>query len=89
MGGAIWDLSTPIADVLPAGGRTLVLGCASESRLLADAVMDAGPALGAMTFTGIFVPGLNRCTYLANPAWVDEVRSGSYRRWIEQNYQGR
>jgi acyl-CoA hydrolase len=31
-------------------------------------VMRAGPALGPMTFTGIFVPGLNKHTYLANPA---------------------
>ncbi len=29
--------------------------------------MRAGETLGAMTFTGIFVPGLNRRTYLANP----------------------
>ena len=29
--------------------------------------MRAGDALGAMTFTGIFVPGLNTRTYLANP----------------------
>jgi acyl-CoA hydrolase len=57
-----------VASVLPPGGRTLVLGCSGESRILADAVMRAGPALGAMTFTGIFVPGLNRHTYLANPA---------------------
>jgi hypothetical protein len=28
--------------------------------------MRAGHALGAMTFTGIFVPGLNTRTYLAN-----------------------
>lgn len=34
--------------------------------LLADAVMAAGDALGALTFTGIFVPGLNRHSYLAN-----------------------
>jgi dTDP-glucose 4,6-dehydratase len=27
--------------------------------------------------------------YVANSAWVDEVRSGGYRRWIEQNYAGR
>jgi len=57
-----------LASVLPPGGRTLVLGCSGESRILAEAVMQAGPALGAMTFTGIFVPGLNRHTYLANPA---------------------
>ncbi len=29
--------------------------------------MRAGEALGAMTFTGIFVPGVNRNSYLANP----------------------
>ncbi len=29
--------------------------------------MCASDALGAMTFTGIFVPGLNKHTYLANP----------------------
>ncbi len=56
-----------LASALPPGGRTLVLACSGESLLLADAVMRAGEALGAMTFTGIFVPGLNRRTYLANP----------------------
>jgi acyl-CoA hydrolase len=30
-------------------------------------VLRAGDALGAMTFTGIFVPSLNKHTYLANP----------------------
>ena len=55
-----------LAAVLPPGGRTLVSACSGESLLLADAVMRAGEALGAMTFTGIFVPGLNRRTYLAN-----------------------
>ena len=55
-----------LAAVLPRGGRTLVLACSGESLLLADAVMLAGDALGAMTFTGIFVPGLNTKTYLAN-----------------------
>lgn len=57
-----------LASVLPAGGRTLVLGCSGESLMLAEAVMGAGDALGAMTFTGIFIPGLNTRTYLANPA---------------------
>jgi len=27
--------------------------------------------------------------YLDNKAWVDEVRSGDYRKWIEQNYEAR
>ncbi len=55
-----------LAAVLPAGGRTLVAGASGESLLLAGAVIAAGEALGAMTFTGIFVPGLNTHTYLAN-----------------------
>jgi len=56
-----------LASVLPPGGRTLVMGCAGESLVLNDAVMAAGDAVGAMTFTGIFIPGVNRRTYLANP----------------------
>jgi dTDP-glucose 4,6-dehydratase len=27
--------------------------------------------------------------YLENPAWVEHVRSGEYRKWIEQNYGAR
>lgn len=56
-----------LADVLPPGGLTLVSSCSAESGILADAVIAAGDALGAMTFSGIFVPGLNRRTWLANP----------------------
>lgn len=41
--------------------------CSAESLTLANSVMSAGEHLGAMTFTGIFVPGLNKHTYLANP----------------------
>ncbi|MDR6834103.1 MULTISPECIES: acetyl-CoA hydrolase/transferase C-terminal domain-containing protein [unclassified Sphingopyxis] len=55
-----------IADWLPVGGRVLVTGASGESVLLADAVMAAGDAVGAITFTGIFVPGVNRHSYLAN-----------------------
>jgi acyl-CoA hydrolase len=56
-----------IVSVLPAGGRVLVSGCSGESLVLADAVARAGTRLGATTFTGIFVPGLNTQSYLANP----------------------
>ncbi|MFZ0210647.1 MAG: hypothetical protein WAL59_31855, partial [Roseiarcus sp.] len=56
-----------IASALPPGGRTLIGACSGESLRLAEAVLRAGDALGAMTFTGIFVPGLNKQTYLANP----------------------
>ena len=27
--------------------------------------------------------------YLDNPAWVDSVRTGAYRTWLERNYAGR
>jgi hypothetical protein len=46
-----------LASVLPPGGRALVAGCSGESLLLAEAVKRAGERLGAMTFTGILVPG--------------------------------
>lgn len=52
--------------LLPEGGRVLVTGASGESLLLAEAVMAAGDTLGAKTFTGIFVPGVNRHSYLAN-----------------------
>ncbi len=56
-----------LASVLPPGGLTLVQGCSGESVLLADAVTELGAAAGAMRFTGIFVAGLNRTNWLANP----------------------
>lgn len=52
-----------LAEVLPPGGLTLVSSCSAESDLLANAVHTAGEALGEMSFTGIFVPGLNRHTW--------------------------
>src|SRR3546814_13678968 len=61
-------ISNELGAILPPGGRTWIQGCSGESRLLAEAVMIAGDALGAMTFTGIFVGGLNRQTYFANAA---------------------
>ena len=54
-----------LVDFLPPGGLTLVSACSAESKLLADAVEAAGYALGAMTFSGIFVAGVNRRTWLA------------------------
>ena len=57
-----------LAAVLPPGGLTLVSACSADSALLADAVAQAGDALGAMTFAGIFVPGLNRRTWRAGSA---------------------
>ncbi|OAO00773.1 hypothetical protein A8B75_17895 [Sphingomonadales bacterium EhC05] len=55
-----------LAAVLPPGGLTLVSSCSAESAVLAQSVMGAGDALGPMTFSGIFVPGLNRQTWLAS-----------------------
>jgi acyl-CoA hydrolase len=60
-----------LASALPPGGLTLVSACSAESHLLAAAVEAAGPALGAMTFCGIFVAGLNRRTWL----WSSESRA--------------
>ena len=54
-----------LASVLPAGGLTLVSSCSAESDLLVQMVEAAGDALGAMRFSGIFVPGLNRPTWRA------------------------
>jgi acyl-CoA hydrolase len=56
-----------LATVLPRGGRVLLGGASGESLLLAEAVARAGEALGPAIFTGVFVPGLNTRTYLANP----------------------
>lgn len=57
-----------LASVLPKSGRVLVQGTSGESRLLADSIMAAGEEIGALTFTGIFVPCLNMHSYLANSA---------------------
>jgi acyl-CoA hydrolase len=53
-----------IAEVLPPGGLTWLQACSGESPLIRDGIVTAGEALGAMTFTGIFVPGLNRVDYV-------------------------
>ena len=38
-----------------------------------------------------FASGLRKTVrwYLGNRAWIDSVRTGEYRRWIEQNYGSR
>ena len=51
--------------VLPPGGMTLVSSCSAESALLSAEVAGAGDALGAMDFSGVFVPGLNRQSWQA------------------------
>lgn len=57
-----------IAACLPRSGHVFVQGCASESSALADAVEAAGARLGALTFTGIRVPGVNKRNGLSGPA---------------------
>lgn len=56
-----------LASVLPPGGLTYVSSCAAESDLFASEVEAAGAALGQRRFSGVFVAGLNRCTYNAGP----------------------
>lgn len=53
-----------LAGVLAPGGLTYVQGCSAESALWLEELGRAPDAWGDMTFTGIFVPGLNRATYL-------------------------
>ena len=38
-----------------------------------------------------FATGMQRTVrwYLGNPGWVDGVRTGEYRKWMETNYSGR
>jgi dTDP-glucose 4,6-dehydratase len=35
-----------------------------------------------------FEEGLSRTVdwYLANPKWIESIRSGEYRKWVEKNY---
>ena len=38
-----------------------------------------------------FAEGLHRTVdwYIANPGWIERVRTGAYRQWIETNYEAR
>jgi dTDP-glucose 4,6-dehydratase len=38
-----------------------------------------------------FEEGLEKTVdwYLANPGWIDGIRSGEYRDWVERNYGNR
>ena len=38
-----------------------------------------------------FEEGLDRTVsgYLAHPEWIDHVKSGEYRKWLEKNYETR
>ena len=41
--------------------------------------------------TETFATGLRKTIawYLDNPAWIEQVRTGEYRKWIEKNYDNR
>jgi hypothetical protein len=56
-----------LPGVLPPGGLALVSSSSAESDLLIGEVAAAGAALGDRTFSGVFVPGLNRATWRAGP----------------------
>ncbi|MES2301274.1 MAG: acetyl-CoA hydrolase/transferase C-terminal domain-containing protein [Pseudomonadota bacterium] len=56
-----------LPGVLSPGGLTLVSSSPAESDLLVAEVAAAGAALGDMTFSGIFVPGLNKAPWTAGP----------------------
>jgi acyl-CoA hydrolase len=53
-----------LADFVPARGLVWVQGCSGESPLVRDGLLAAGDRLAGTTFTGIFVPRLNRMDYL-------------------------
>lgn len=84
-----------LPGVLPPGGLTLVSSCSAESDLLVAEVAAAGPALGDMTLSGIFVPGLNRATWQAGPdsrvltffQTPDLKREGARSRFLPLCYQ--
>ncbi|MFC3713013.1 acetyl-CoA hydrolase/transferase family protein [Sphingoaurantiacus capsulatus] len=56
-----------LAALLADASTVLVQGCTGASDLLAAEVMSAGDAIGAVGFTGIQLPGVNRASWLANP----------------------
>lgn len=56
-----------LATLLPRRGTVLVQGCSGASDHIAEMVAMEGEALGALEFTGIQVPGINRRNWLANP----------------------
>lgn len=60
------SLQGELAGLLDDGDTILVQGCSAASDLLASQIVAAGDALGALTFTGIQVPGYNRASWLAN-----------------------
>lgn len=57
-----------LGSVLPPDTLTWVSGCSAESDTLGRMVAATGGRLGAATYTGIFVGGLNRWTWAADPA---------------------
>lgn len=60
--------STDLARFLPAEeGVTLLSACSADSQVLDEVIVAAGTSVAQTEFCGIFVPGYNRCAWLANP----------------------
>lgn len=53
-------------NYLPKDASILVQGCSGESEVIAQAFENLNSKAGAATVTGIFVPGLNRCSWRPN-----------------------
>lgn len=51
---------------LPQSGRVMIQGCSSESRLFHDALIQGGDQFGALTMTGIQIPGVNERAWIPN-----------------------
>lgn len=60
--------SAGLAGFLPASeGLTLLSACSADSQVLDEVIVAAHTAVAHTQFSGIFVPGYNRCDWLANP----------------------
>lgn len=55
-----------MVSFLPGEGLTIISSCSAESSLVDDAFASAQTKITQATFTGIFVPGYNKCRWLSN-----------------------
>jgi acyl-CoA hydrolase len=56
-----------LVSLLPPAAHCMVSGCSAESALVAEALAVAGPKLGGLTVSGVFLPGVNRRTWPTGP----------------------
>lgn len=90
----ICDLVDEEADALPGGASrrsllTYVKDRPGHDRRYAIDCAKIGKTLGWMPVES-FATGLRKTVrwYVENPEWVDSVRTGEYRRWVESHYGG-